>query len=175
MSTTQNKVIEGILADFESEDDAIILDALKRVKSKGNASVIKPMVAVYSTSESDEVRGEIRSLLAQIKVKNALIEMVESLAEGDDDVNEMLLFSIWNANLNASEYLAEIVDASCRGDYMVALEGLTVIENMDGPFSEEVLTDARLVLNEYFNNEEDEKVDLMKSILGIINNFEESY
>lgn len=175
MSTTQDKVIAGILKDFESEDEKIILEALKRVKSKGDASLIKPMVEVYRQSESEEVRGVIKSLLSQVKVKNSLIELIEALVDGDDDVNEMLLFAIWNANLNASDYLAEVVEASCRGDYMVALEGLTVVENLDGPFTEEVLNDAKLVLNEYFNGEEEDKTDLIKSMFAIINNFEETY
>ncbi|CAG5081900.1 hypothetical protein [Parvicella tangerina] len=173
-STTQKKVIATIIEDLGSNDDKKILAALKRVKSKGDASVIKPMVKTFAASTSEDVRGEIRALLAQIKVKKALVEIIESLADGDDDVNEMLLFAIWNANLNASNYLAEVAEASVKGNYMVALEGLTVIENQDGPFSEEVLNDAKLVLNEYFN-QEDEKADLIKSMYEVINQFEDSF
>lgn len=176
MSTTptQKKVIATIVNDLASEDDKKILDALKRIKSKGDASVIKPMVETFASSDNDEIRGEIRALLAQIKVENALIEIIESLSDNDDDVNEMLLFAIWNANLNASKYIAEVAEASIKGNYLVALEGLTVIENLDGPFTEEVLNDAKIVLNEYFNHE-DEKVDLIKSMFDVINQFEDSF
>lgn len=172
--STQKKVIATILEDFTSADDKVILEALKRVKSKGDASVIKPMVKVFEENPNEDIRFEIRGLLSQIKVDNALVEMIDCLADGDDDVNEMLLFAIWNANLNASNYLAEVVTASCNGNYMVALEGLTVIENQDGPFNEEVLNDAKLVMGEYFNNE-DEKVDLIKSMFDIIDGFEDSF
>lgn len=176
MSTTptQKKVIATIISDLASNDDKKILDALKRIKSKGDATVIKPMVETFATSENEDVRDEIRVLLAQIKVENAIIEIIESLSDSDDDVNEMLLFAIWNANLNASKYMAEVVEASVKGNYLVALEGLTVIENLDGPFTEEVLNDAKIVLNEYFN-QEDEKVDLIKSMFEIINQFEDSF
>ncbi|MCB9195224.1 MAG: hypothetical protein H6598_03280 [Flavobacteriales bacterium] len=174
MSETQKKLIATIITDLDSNDDATILDALKRIKSKGDASVIKPMIKAFAESINEDVRNGIRVLLAQIKVENALIEMIESLADGDDEVNEMLLFAIWNANLNASNYIAEIAEASVKGNYLVALEGLTVIENLDGPFSDEVLNDAKLVLNEYFD-QEDEKVDLIKSMYEIINQFEDSF
>lgn len=174
MSETQKKVITTILKDLDSSDEKVVLAALKRVKSKGDATVIKPLVKTFAESGSDKVRGEIKALLSQIKVEKALVEIIESLTDWDDEVNEMLLFSIWNANLNASGFLAEVAEASCKGNYMVALEGLTVIENQDGPFSEEVLNDAKLVLNEYFN-QEDEKVDLIKSIFDVINGFEDSF
>ena len=42
---------------------------------------------------------------------------------------------------------------------------------MEGPFSEEVLNDTKLVLSEYFLNE-DEKADLIKSILGCIRDYD---
>lgn len=171
---TQKKVIATIKTDLASQDNKKILAALKRIKSKGDASVIKPMIQTFSESHSDEVKGEIKALLAQIKVKNALVEIIESLAESDDDVKEMLLFAIWNANLNASDYIAEVAEASIKGNYMVALEGLTVIENLDGPFKEEVLNDAMIVINEYFN-QEDEKVDLIKSMHEIVSQFEDSF
>ena len=96
---------------------------------------------------------------------------MEGLLDGDDEVNEMILFSLWHANLNPINYIAEIVEASCRGSYLVALEGLTVIENLEGPFNEEVINDAKIVLNDYFQNE-DEKSELIKSILQCIQDFD---
>lgn len=170
-NTTQKKVVQTILADLESKDTKVILDALKRIKSKGDASVIPAMIAVYGSNENDEVKDEIKKLLSQLKIKEGVLPLVEGLLDGDDEVNEMILFSLWNANLNPINYMAEIVEASCRGNYMVALEGLTVIENLEGPFNEEVLNDVKLVLSDYFQNE-DEKADLIKSILGCVRNYD---
>ena len=39
-NSTQKKVVQAILQDLESDDSKVILDALKRIKSKGDASVI---------------------------------------------------------------------------------------------------------------------------------------
>lgn len=170
-NTTQKKVVQTILKDLESTDTKVILDALKRIKSKGDASVIPAMISVYGSTSSEDVKDEIKKLLSQLKIKEGVLPLVEGLLEGDDEVNEMILFSLWNANLNPINYMAEIIEASCRGNYMVALEGLTVIENLEGPFEEEVLNDAKLVLSDYFQNE-DEKSDLIKSILGCIRNYD---
>jgi hypothetical protein len=169
--TTQKKVVQTILQDLESEDSKVILAALKRIKSKGDASVIPAMIAIYGSTNNELIQDEIKKLLSQLKVKEGVLPMIEGLLDGNDEVNEMILFSLWNANLNPINYMAEIVDASCKGSYMVALEGLTVIENMEGPFNEEVLNDTKLVLSEYFLNE-DEKSDLIKSILGCIRNYD---
>ncbi len=170
-NTTQKKVVQTILKDLESTDTKVILDALKRIKSKGDASVIPAMISVYGSTASEDVKDEIKKLLSQLKIKEGVLPLVEGLLEGDDEVNEMILFSLWNANLNPINYMAEIIEASCRGSYMVALEGLTVIENLEGPFEEEVLNDAKLVLSDYFQNE-DEKSDLIKSILGCVRNYD---
>jgi hypothetical protein len=170
-NTTQKKLIQSILEDFQSEDNKLILEALKRVKSKGDVTVVPAMIELYANTTSEDVKDEIRSLLSQTKIKESVLPMVEGLLDGDDEVNEMILFSLWHANLNPINYIAEIVEASCKGGYLVALEGLTVIENLEGPFNEEVLNDAKLVLNEYFQNE-DEKADLIKSILACIQDFD---
>ncbi len=170
-NSTQKKVVKTILKDLESGDSKVVLDALKRIKSKGDASVIPSMIAVYAATENEDIKDEIKKLLSQLKIKEGVLPMIEGLLDGNDDVNEMILFSLWNANLNPINYMAEIVEASCKGNYMVALEGLTVIENLEGPFDEEVLNDTKLVLSDYFLNE-DEKADLIKSILGCIRNYD---
>ena len=170
-SPTQKKLIEAILEDFKSNDNKVVLDSLARVKSKGDVTVVPAMIELYASTNSEEVKDEVRNLLSQTKIKESVLPLIEGLLDGDDEVNEMILFSLWHANLNPINYIAEIVDASCKGSYLVALEGLTVIENLEGPFSEEVLIEANIVLTEYFQNE-DEKSDLIKSILGCIRDFD---
>lgn len=169
--STQKKLIEVIKKDLTSKNEKTVLDALSKIKTKGDVSVIPSMLDLYKNSDNENIKDEIKIILSQLKVKEAVLPLIEGLIDYDDDLNEMILFSLWNANLNPINYIAEIVEASCKGNYLVALEGLTVIENLEGPFNEETLNDAKLVLNEYFQNE-DEKTDLIKSILGCIRNYD---
>ena len=55
---------------------------------------------------------------------------------------------------------------------MVALEALTLIENLDGPFNEEDLIEGLISVNEYLSNELDDKEDLIRSISETLQLFE---
>ena len=48
---------------------------------------------------------------------------------------------------------------------MVALEALTLIENLEGPFNEQDLIESMITLNEYLTNQTDDKKDLINSML----------
>ena len=56
---------------------------------------------------------------------------------------------------------------------MVALEALTLVENLEGPFSEQDLIESMIFINEYLSDGGDDKVDLIKSILDTIKVYEQ--
>ena len=52
-----------------------------------------------------------------------------------------------------TDHIPELIEASCSGDYMVILEALTVLENLEGPFNEDDLFQANTLLQQYFMNQ----------------------
>ena len=46
-------------------------------------------------------------------------------------IRQLLLSTIWNSKLDYSYFLPEFVEISIDGDFMEALECLTIIENLD--------------------------------------------
>jgi hypothetical protein len=172
LTVSQKRIINEIIEDLGSSDDKIVLDALKRVRAKGNPLVIPTIIKTFQESDSEKVQIEIKNILSELKSKDAVEPLIESLDEADGPVKELILYGLWNSNLNPIEHIAKIVDVSCKGDYMVALEGLTIIENLEGPFDEVVINDTKLILNDYFGQKEDEKTPLIASILGFVQQFE---
>jgi hypothetical protein len=71
--------------------------------------------------------------------------------------------------------LAEFVEIASEGDYLEALECLTIIENLDGPFEEADILEAQLHLKEYLESttKTDEKSILMSEIALLIKNMNE--
>jgi hypothetical protein len=173
-ATEKNKVLNQIIKDFESTDETVVLKALVKVRDKGKTTVLEPLFNLFETSDNEEIRTEIKSILADLKDTYALDIIVEKLRTGSKDLNEVLLHSLWNSNLNAVDFIPELVDAAKDGNYMIALEALTVIENLDGPFSNEKLTEAQYILNEYFEEGLDEKEAIMRSILDVILKLEDT-
>ncbi len=169
----EKEVIKGIIKDFNSSDESTVLKALKTAKDKGNVDLIEPMIDLFEKTSSFQVQEEIRAMLQELKISNAITPLIENLKRNNHDVQEMILSAIWNSAFEPVEEIATICEVACNGNYMVALEALTLIENLEGPFEEEVLSEAKIVLNEYFQQPEDEKSDLIKSILGVIMSFDD--
>jgi hypothetical protein len=57
---------------------------------------------------------------------------------------------------------------------MEAFEAYTIIDNLEGPFEEENIMEAQLVLKSYFSmaNEDEEKFSIMKKIAKQLADFE---
>jgi hypothetical protein len=63
------------------------------------------------------------------------------------------------------------VRIALEGNFMEALECLTLIENLEAPLPEEELMDALIQLKDYFsdkNHEQQDKFDLIRTIATIL-------
>ena len=170
----KNKVVKQIIEDLKSSEEKVVLKSLTKIKDKGKTSVITPLFSLFESTSNDKYRSEIKNIFSNIKDSYALDLFVEKLSSGSNELNEVLLFSLWNSNLNAVDFIPEVVESAIRGNYMVALEALIVLENLDGPFSNEKLEESRYLINEYFAEGPDEKLDLIKSILDVVLGLEDS-
>ena len=90
-------------------------------------------------------------------------------------IRQILLSTIWNSRLDYSLYLAEFVEMAVEGDYLEALECLTIIENLEGTFEESDILEAQLHLKEYLELgvKDDQKAILISEIALLIKNFNE--
>ncbi|MDG2369985.1 MAG: hypothetical protein P8M12_05040 [Flavobacteriales bacterium] len=173
-STKLSTFNKAILQDLESGNNAKVKNALKKLSSKGNESILEPLIEFYtSLNEEDSIRNEIKTVFSQLKSTKALPELIKNLTHPDNRVKELVLFSIWSSNLDAVDAIPSVVDCACKGDFMVALEALTLIENLEGPFNEQDLIESMISINEYLSKEKDDKIELIQSILQTITKFEE--
>jgi hypothetical protein len=177
MNTTaikMNSINQTILQDLNSGNDSKVKNAFKKLSNKGTASIIQPIIDLYSSlEEGDSIRNEIKTVFSQLKITKALPELIKNLAHQDNRVKELVLFSIWSSNLDAVDYIPAVIECSCKGDFMVALEALTLIENLEGPFNEQDLIESMIIINEYLLKDKDDKIELIQSILDTIKVFEE--
>ena len=145
---SQTKVIKQIAKDLKSKDQSVIQKALEKTRAKGNESLIDPLVNLYTTSKDEQIKDEIKNIFSELKNDQSINYLLPYLDDNRDEVKELILFSIWSSGIDVSDYLKEITQAACTGNYMVILEALTVIENLEGPFSEEDVFQASTLLQE---------------------------
>ena len=102
----------------------------------------------------------------ELKVIDGTNILIERLKNCDNELKEVILGALWSAGLNPIEHLPEIVEAACSSSYMVAFEALTVLENLEGPFDEEKISESKLIINDYFAKPNEETKQLISVILG---------
>ena len=72
-----------------------------------------------------------------------------------------------------NDHIEKVVEAACNGNYMVILEALTVLENLEGPFSQDALFNASTLLQEQLHElPNGSEKDLLKSMHEVIQQFE---
>ena len=174
--STQQRVINQLKEDLSSSNDSVITKALTKTRAKGNEQLIDPLIELYTKTENQKIKEEIKNIFSELKNKDILDFLLPQLSEGSNEVKELILFSIWSSGIDMTDHIPELIEASCSGNYMVILEALTVLENLEGPFNEDDLFQANTLLQQYLYESEDSKEkELIKSMYDIVLEFGEKY
>ena len=174
---TNKKVVE-LLKKLDSKEPKDIINAIKSLKVSGDKSVIEPLVKLYTTTQNNAIKNEISDLLNTLKSTEAPDEVIKCLSNDKYALaRTMLLSSIWNSNLDYTNYLDEIVKAGTKGDMMDAMECLTIIENMEGTLDEQKIMDPLINLKSYLvenASDNSQKNQLLKEVAQILTEINDS-
>ena len=110
-------------------------------------------------------QNEIAAILFDLKDQTAVEEIIIAI-ENDRYENEKttLISILWQSALDSSEHISSIVKQAINGNYLVAIEVLSVIDSYDATFQEVEIEDLKFDLDEAIQMEETEKANLLKSI-----------
>lgn len=155
----QKKVkLTEAMKQFEQGSPTEGLTALKVMEQQGDISIL-PILFNKLRACDQVLEKAILGFLADIQKPEAVQVMVNFLGEDKDAVlRQKLLTTIWNSKLSYDHHLPFFVMLASTGDFMQALECLTIIENMQGPFEEHQLLEAQLLLKEYVEETKSEDV-----------------
>ena len=146
----QSQKLLKILTDLNSEDAKKISKAVKSLEAHGDSRVIKPLVKRLLKGVEGKNEKEIIELLSSLKDTSTVVEIMDVL--GDKEflpIRQKVLTTIWNTKVDFSDYIDEFVEIAVEGDFMEALDCLTIIENLEGPFMEENILESQLHLKNY--------------------------
>ena len=142
-----------ILGDLNSDKKDLALSALKLLETDGKLAIISELFEIYRKQNNTEVKKRILEFVSNIQKQEAAAEIVRLIEKEKNPIfKQELLSVIWNSKLDFSAHLADIVSIAVHGDFMQALDCLTIIENMPGPFEEHQLLESQLYLKDYLDN-----------------------
>ena len=140
-------------------------DVLRHLKHQAvnigkGALVTRHDALAYEGREAAEAR-EIEA--------GGLVEHDHVAVVGDN--RKLVLSAIWNSKLPFDAHLPFFVMLASQGDYLEALDCLTIIENMSGPFDESQLLESQLLLKEYIEErapQTEQKAQIMSEIAWFV-------
>ena len=161
-----------ILKELNSGNQDLALNALKLLENEGKIAFIAELFEIYKKQKNTEVKKKILEFISNIQKQEAAAEIIRLIEEElNPSFRQEFLTIIWNSKLDFSAHLADIVSIAIHGDFIQALDCLTIIENMSGPFEEHQLLESQLYLKDYLdnrNNEETEKNQFISEIASYI-------
>lgn len=164
--------VKDIIAAFDSKDESKVEKAIKAIKTDGDSTAIIPMIQYLAFTENDGHTKEIIEILSSLKDSSAVDKIIEALRNDDFmTIRQPLLSTIWNTQLDYTPYFADFVAIACDGDFMEALDCLTIIENMPSQIEERHLLEAQWHLKEYHEDKapkEERKQQIISEIAQFI-------
>lgn len=173
----QKLKVKQLVDELGSGNQAKISASIKALQANGDITILEPMVALLSTDISDKIKAEVIEFLSSLKDTDAVDEILRLLKDSNYlQTRQILLTTIWNSPLDYSYYLPEFVEIAIEGNFMEALDCLTIIENMNGPFEERHILESKLHLKEYIEDKapkDPQKAHIMSEIAILIKDFDQ--
>ena len=175
-SATKQAKLDALLNELSNTNVSKVKLSLEALKLYGEPSMLPIIIKELSLdapSEKNTAIIEFLSCLKDAKARETMIELVQSEEYGA--YRQIILSTLWNSPLDYTEYLEIFVDIAIKGDFMITLECLTIIENLDGPFSEKSVMESQVLLGNYAETNPDknsQKGVLISEIALLIQDFQ---
>ncbi len=152
--TKKQQKLKKIIEDIQSTDAKKVSKAIKSLEAHGDATVIKPLADRLLQDISEKNKNEIIELLSSLKDTSARVEIMEIIDdEKYEPIRQIMLTAVWNTKIDFSDYIDEFVFIAIHGTFLEAIDCLTIIENLEGPFLEEDLLECESHLKNYMNSD----------------------
>lgn len=142
-----------------------------RKEGEGPHDKVSNLIHLLTDSTNKENRVEVLKILKEASGIELLIETIASPEA--KNVKAALVAACWEANIDCSNYLSFFVRLALEEEYLVAMEAITVIENMSGNFKADEISECRMKLHGTLSkmNAEDPRIELLKDLSIILERF----
>ncbi|MCW3085497.1 MAG: hypothetical protein JWP12_2863 [Bacteroidetes bacterium] len=132
-------------------------------------SKISTLISLLVDPANKEVKEE--TLITLKKEKGTELLLMAIASPKSENNKHILVAACWESEMNFSKYLPFFVLLALQDDYLISLEAITVIENMEGPFEEAHIADAIKKIKEKQKSINSERVVLLNDLIVTLENF----
>jgi len=164
------KKISELVEVLKKDDNIIISEAIELLRQeKPFEGAIGLLTAFYNKTDDNSIRKTISGFMNDLKDQAACREVIEEIRkEWKPDTISMLVSSCWQSGLDFSGYSRDLANVFLKGDYVTAIECLTVIEENVEELSVEKKAELKnLILDNPFPRG-NEKTTLTNELIAIL-------
>jgi hypothetical protein len=163
-----NKKTQELLKGLKSDKIEIQSQSIESLGVNGDDSAIIPLLDLWKSTDNDGVSSKIHALFCDIKLSDAPKIIIGCLEKGSyNKIHSDILNSIWNSGLDYTMHIPELTRIAIEGDFSVAFEALTIIENQKGTFTEEITLETMLIVKDFEAASTAKDLDKTKMIAAI--------
>ena len=157
------------LKDLWSSDDNLVLKTLHKLSKAGNLTYVSDLLKLLSQTSSELIEKELIRFLANIKNQGVVPLVVAGLKKpGRKSAHAGILSAIWQSGLDYSKHMDLFIQLFLEGDYLVALESFTVMEQSIEHLSDQEIEEKRNILLDGMDRVSEDKKPLARELINLL-------
>jgi hypothetical protein len=136
-----------------------------------NESKISTLISLLTDPSNRDIKEETLITLKKEKGGELLLGAIAS--PKSENKKHLLVAACWESEINFSKYLPFFILLALNDDYLISLEAITTIENMEGPFDEKHLSEGIKKVKEKLKTLTTEKAVIMNDLVMTLEGFQQ--
>ncbi len=158
-----------ILSKLQDSNEGRLIQTVKEIRASGNIGLLLPLAELALTTQFKNLQQEIFSLMADLKDKNAVGQLVAIISDARfESIRLKVLTACWESGLDFSKELLVFIDLFNKADLYLSIELITLIENNPGEYSMADLEKAVEKLKLNIPDESPDKKSLRLDLAGFL-------
>jgi hypothetical protein len=165
---------DELLRQLNSEDPAIVLKALKKLEIVANIKDLPEIIRVMTRLTDAKLLQEFELFLSNIRSKEAPAVLAQFLADPICvNIRLELTRSCWESQLDYSPHLLLFAHLFIAGDFILALEAFSVIENTcsERPVNNKLVKEIQLLIKNSLPDQPETKQRLARELIEVLEPF----
>jgi hypothetical protein len=155
---------------LNKDNNKVITEAIDLLRQeKPFEGAIGLLTAFFDKSDDFSIRKNITGFMNDLKDQSVCQEVINEIRkQWKPDTISMLVSSCWQSGLNYSEYSLDLAKVFLKGDYITAIECLTVIEESVRELSKATKEEIMKMLEVTHISQINEKKELTLELIAIL-------
>jgi len=164
------KKLKELVTILRNDNNILISEAIGLLREEQPfEGAIGILTSFYNNSDDRSVKKAIEGFMNDLKDQSASSEIINEIRkQWKAATTSMLVSSCWQSGLDYSEYSTELTEVFLNGDYVTAIECLTVIEDSIHKLSNEKKNEILKIIDENPAGIKNEKTELRLELLSLL-------